>query len=54
MRTRSESFEIKDILTARNIVRTAGGTRFSLKGITKNERQYQVSISAQVDPARRR
>jgi hypothetical protein len=52
VRTRSESIQIKDILTAKNVDRTAGGTRYSFKGITRNERQYQVSISAQLDPTR--
>jgi hypothetical protein len=46
VQTRSETAEVVDVLNARNVSRTVGGKRFTLKEVRKNgESSYQATIT---------
>ena len=46
VQTRSETAEVLDVLNARNVSRTVGGKKFTLKEVRKNgESAYQVTIT---------
>jgi hypothetical protein len=45
IQTKSETLDIPDVLTAKNVTKTVANVRIMLKGVKKNGEQYDVSMT---------
>lgn len=52
LQTGYETFEVEDVLNAKNVEKTIGETRFVFKELTRNGERYSLKMSANVDANR--